>query len=61
VQVFNDAPWLAQRIDRSKLPIAHPALANAVNFTLQITPLSSAIVESLEPQFTPVPAGDWFA
>ena len=45
--------WLSDRIDHSKLPIAHRALTEAPTLSVDITQLSTAIVETLEPGFVP--------
>ena len=50
--VLNDAPWLANRIDLDKLPVAHQKLCD-VTTVLRVTPLSESVYASPAVQFHP--------
>eukprot|EP01063_Lacrimia_lanifica_P037223 TRINITY_DN757_c3_g1_i2.p1 TRINITY_DN757_c3_g1~~TRINITY_DN757_c3_g1_i2.p1 ORF type:complete len:3788 (+),score=1393.80 TRINITY_DN757_c3_g1_i2:1139-11365(+) len=45
--VYNDAPWLAAKLKADTVALAHPRISKALAGRLKVTPLSTAIVESL--------------
>jgi len=46
--LYDDAPWLERRVDKSKLPLAHPALERKVVQALGAEPTSRAVVETAD-------------
>lgn len=43
--VYDDAPWLEDRVDKRKLPLVHPSLERKVVEALGAEPMSTAVVE----------------